>query len=475
MKHYQEKSHFQLNDLSQRFQNLSQNKGKCFFTKNELIQLIDYYEFENLPENALEVIEYGIHFFQNSPSFKVKKTRMLLYHYHYQLAIEILGKKQSEALSPSQHDLLQLEILVVKQQFNEALKMVDGLKEIYGKTRKILSDIYYLESTIYERQNDYSKSFEALSEALWINYNHKDALGKIWMITELSKKWEESVVLHQYLLKKEHYSAMTWFNLGHAYYGKCEYNKAIDAFYWCILIDENFEPAYADIAEVLEIQQRYLEAAQFVNKAIIKFKLDELDYFLKCGEYFLKAEQYDNAVRILEEGIKNFDDPDLWFYLGEAKRFQKDFKMSVVCYNNALAISEYRDDIHNGLGISQFYLANYFEAEEHLAKAIEYAPFETSYRTTLASIQLNINELEKGEEILSTAVQEIPDTSLRYQLAAILILNNKRSEGLAELSNALETDSNLVEEFFNFAPELDKKDKEIDRMIQYFCPNWSRT
>ena len=218
-----------------------------------------------------------------------------------------------------------------------------------------------------------------------------------------------------------------------------------------------------------------LEAAQIVYKAIHKFNLDELDYYLKCGEYFLKAERFDDAIQILEKGIKTFDDPDLWFFIGEAKRHKKDFRMSVVCYNNALTMCEFRDDIHNGLGISQFYLANYFEAEENLEKAIEYAPFETSYRTTLASIQLNINELEKGEEILTLAVDEIPDVTLRYQLAAMLILNNKRTQGLEELSNALEADSNLVEEFFNFAPELDKKNTEIDHMIQYYCPNWSRT
>ena len=474
MKHYQQNLNFQLKNLSQKFLKVSQNRNECHFSKEELIQLVDYFEFENLPENALEVIEYGNYFYHNSPRLTVRKTRLLLYHYHYQLAVKVLGEKQSKALSRSQHDLLNLEILIVEQKFNEAIDMVDGLKMIYRNTRKILSDIFYLESSIYERLNVFEKSFESLSEALRINYIHKDALDKIWMVTELSKKWEESVILHEYLLKKEHYSAMTWFNLGHAYYGLSEYDKAIEAFDWCIKIDDNFETAYSDIAEVLEVKQRYSEAGEILYSAIVKFKIDEVETYLKCGECYVKAEQYDEAIQILGGVVEFFEDPDLWFWLGEANRLTHNYEASVENYNNALAISDFRDDVFCSLGMSHFYLANYEKAQSYLSEAIDCAPHEASYRTILASILLNINELQDGEQVLAEAVAEIPDVSLQYQLAAMLILNGKRKKGLEKLEAALKIEPNLVVEFFNFAPESNINDTEINRMIKYYYPNWMK-
>lgn len=475
MKHYQQNLNFQLKNLSQKFLKVSQNREYCLFTKEELIQLVDYFEFENLPENALEVVEYGNHFFNNSPSFTVRKTRLLLYHYNYQLAIKFLDEKQSKSLNRSQHHLLDLEILIVEQKFNEAIDKVDELKRFYSKTGKILSDVFYLESSIYERLNNYEKSFESISEALRINYLHNDALGKLWMVTELSRKWEESVLLHEYLLKREHYSAMTWFNLGHAYYGLCEYDKAIEAFGWCIKIDEFFESAYSDIAEVLEVKQRYTEAANFLYNAILKFNRDEVDEYLKCSECYVKAGQYENAIQILEGVVESFEDPDLWFWLGEANRLKNNFEASIVNYNNALAVCDFRDDIHSSLGMSHFYLANYIEAQAHLEKAIEYAPHEVNYRTILASILLNINELQKGEQVLYEAVEEIPNVSLQYQLAAMLIVNGKRKKGLKTLEGALQMEPNLITEFFDFAPELDQNDNKINLMIKYYYPNWIRS
>jgi len=474
MKHYQEKLNLQLDCLIQRFLELSQNQEYCAFTKDELISLVDYYEYENLTENALEVIEYGIKFFKNSPSFKIRKTRIFLYHYHFQLAMEVLDKKQSKSLSPSQRKMLELEILIVKKEFDEAIVLVEQLKRDYSRTRKILSNVFYLESSIYERLNIFDRSFECLSEALWINYTHKEALGKIWMITELSKNWNESVLLHEALLKKEHYSALTWFNLGHAYYGSNEYDKAIEAFNWCITIDEDSETAYVDLAEVLEIQGQYLEAANFLNFALSKFTTVEVDIYFRCGECYVRAEKYDEAIKVLKKGLEVFDDPDLWFWLGEAYRMQNKFHKVIEFYNNALAISDFRDDIHKSLGVSYFYLGEYEKAEEHLEKAIEFAPHDPSYRTVLASIQLNINELERVEEILLDAVEEIPCVSLQYQLAAILILNGKRKNGIKTLEEALKEEPSLIEEFFNFAPELDKEDDDIDHMIKYYYPEWNR-
>jgi hypothetical protein len=75
MKHYPNQPDKRLKTLVGKYENLLQNPESYILSKAEFILLTDFFEFEKLQDQALEVINYGISKFKNSPELLVRKTR----------------------------------------------------------------------------------------------------------------------------------------------------------------------------------------------------------------------------------------------------------------------------------------------------------------------------------------------------------------------------------------------------------------
>ncbi|MDG1433011.1 MAG: tetratricopeptide repeat protein [Saprospiraceae bacterium] len=468
MKHYPNQPDKRLKTLVGKYENLSQNPESYILSKAEFILLTDFFEFEKLQDQALEVINYGISKFKNSPELLVRKTRLLIYNYGYGKAITFLKKLSHSYLKPFQVDILKLEILIARNQTDKALSTIPSLKFKYKKTGNILSEVFYLEALAYEKLDHFDKSFLALREVLWVNPNHQDAIGKILMTTELSKKSKEGILLNKFLIKKEHYSAISWFNIAHAYYSEGEYEKAIEAFEFSIIINEDFETAYLDLAEVCMLLGMFQKATQFLKIAFEKFEIDELDRFIQYGESLIKSGEFRTARESLKAGLIIEDsDPDLLFLVGETYRLEKKYVLAIQYYELALEIDYSRDDIHKSLGKIYFILAEFDKAQCHFEIAIENDPYHSGYRTELASFYLNIGEVESCEKILAEAIEELPDIELVYHHAGILFSLGEEERGLELLGSALQENFSLREEVYEFVPELVGNPK-VEAIINYY-------
>ena len=468
MKHYPQQPDDRLEILVGRYEKMSQNQEDCTFTKSELILLADHFEFERFPDQALDVFNFGISKFKNSPELVVKKTRLLIYNFGKKEAIRFLNESVDSCLKPYQVDLLRLEILIAQGQVEKALSVISALKFKYKKTGNILSEVYYHEALAYESIDHFEKSFDSLSEVLLVNPNHQEAMGKIWMTTELSKKSKEGIILNKFLLKKEHYSAIAWFNIAHAYYSEGEYEKAIEAFEFCIIIDEDFETAYLDIGEVSMLLGMYQKATQNQKIAFEKFEIVEMMRILQFSECLIKSGEFRAAREPLQTGLLiDPSDPDLLNFLGETYRLDKKYTLAIQNYELALEEDYHRDDIHRNLANTYFKLAEFPKVQSHFEVAIELAPFHFGYRSELASFYLNIGEIEKCEKLLSDSITELPEVELVYHHAAILISMGREKEGLEVFGDALQENFSLRNEIYEFAPELIGHPK-VEAIIEYY-------
>jgi tetratricopeptide (TPR) repeat protein len=468
MKHYPQQPDNRLKKLVDKFENLSQNQEDCTLTKSELLLLTDHFEFEKFPDRALEVFNYGILKFKNSPELLVRKTRLLIYNFGKSEAIRFLDQCLNSCIKQFQIDLLRLEVLIAQGQIDAALTVISTLKLKCKGRGKFLSEVFYLEALAYERLNHFDKSFEALSEVLWVNPNHQDAMGKIWMTTELSKKSKEGILLNKFLLKKEHYSAISWFNIAHAYYSEREYEKAIEAFEFCIIINEDFASAYLDLAEVCMLLGMYQKATQNLKIAFERFEIIEVEEIIQFAESLIMSGEFRVAREPLQTGLLiDAADPDLLFLLAETYRLEGKNTLAILNYELALEMDYRRDDIHKSLGKIYFLMAEFDKAQSHFEAAILNDPYHFGYRTELASFYLNIGEVEKCEKLLSESVEELPDIQLVYHHAAILFSMRNEKEGLEVLEKALQEDFSLREEIYEFAPEL-VGDSKIAAIIKYY-------
>ncbi|MEM6964632.1 MAG: tetratricopeptide repeat protein [Bacteroidota bacterium] len=468
MKHY---PYERLEALVRRYENQLQDQAKPLFKKSELLLLADYFEFERFLSKALEVVDYGIEQFDNSSELQVRKTRLLIYNAHLDQAMELLERKKTKGLNPSQRSLLHVEILIVQKKFSEAHALITALKRQYGKTRKILSDVFFLESLLYDKAGDFERSFFALETTLGINPNHQEAKGKLWMTMELSKKFKPGIILGEYLIQQDHYSCISWFNLAHAYYANFEYQKAREAFGFCIAINEDFESAYIDMAEVSLLLLMFREAADHLKVVVEKFKIKEQDILLDYGRALLKSGESRAARSVLEECKTLIDpfDPDVLFWLGETYQVERKWAAAIELYLSVLDFDSCWGEAHSSLGKCYFALAEFELAEKHFREAIDISPDNLDTYVELASYFLNIGELAQCEQTLIQASEGVDHhVRLNYYQAAILMLRGKENQALELMKDALQTDFSSHEEVYELAPEL-VGNKKIEDIINYYA------
>ena len=468
MKHYPFRPNARLKTLVSKFEQMSEKETSFSFKKSDVLLLVDYYESEKIPDKAIEVIDYGIARFHQDCELQVRKTRLFIYNNNHKRAIELLAHQQLFSLKSSDINLLHLEILIVQGQIEKALNIIAALKYQYATSKKILSEIFYMEALAYEKSSKFGQSFEALCEVLWINSEHQDALGKVWLITEISKKSKDGIRLNSYLLQKEHYSAITWFNLGHAYYAESEYEKSIEALEFCIIINEDFESAYLDVAEVCVLLGLYRKAADYLKKAIEMFEINELVPFIQHGEALIKCGDFRAARMVLKDAqLIDPDDPDLLFLIGETYRLERNWKAAIPYYELILEEEDYRDDVHHILGGIYFLMSEFKKAERHFESAIEKDYNCADYRSALASFYLKIGNKEYTEEVLTVAVRELEEVNLKYHYVAILMILGKDKKGMTLLNEVLQEDFNSHEAIYEFAPEL-IGNKQVEAIIDYY-------
>ncbi|HFC00350.1 MAG TPA: tetratricopeptide repeat protein [Phaeodactylibacter sp.] len=468
MKHYPFRPNARLKALVGKFERMRQKKTPFALKKSEILLLVDYYDSEKIPDKAIEVIDYGIAQFHESAELQVRKTRLFIYNHHHQYAKKLLNRQQFLSLNISQVRLLRLELLISEGKIEKALSNIAALKEEYASSKKILSEIFYLEALAYEKSNRFTESFDALCEVLWIAPEHQDALGKVWMTTEISRKSKDSIVLNSYLLQKEHYSALTWFNLGHAYYSEAEYKKSMEALEFCIIINEDFKAAYFDVVEVCTLLGLHQKATQYLKEAIERFEIDEIVPFMQYGEALIKCGDFRMARKTLKDAqLIDPSDPDLLFLIGETHRLEKNWKAAIPYYELILEEEDYRDDVFHILGGVFFLNAEYDKAEQHFERAIELDDNCATYRSTLASFYLSIGDKKSAEEVLSEAVTDLENVTLEYHYAAILLILGKNKKGMDVLNNALQKDFESYESLYEFAPTL-VYNQRVQTIINYY-------
>jgi tetratricopeptide (TPR) repeat protein len=176
----------------------------------------------------LEVVDFAIEQYKYRSDFYIIKARLL--------TCPRKGKRLSsitleiaENIAPFEREIsiIRARAHAINKDFTAAHSILDDLK--LGATKSDSVDILIAESFIYEHMKDYNAMYDALSKAVLIDTKNEEAMERIWISAELSRRYEDSVQLHLTIIDKDPYNYQAWYNLGHGYNCIWEYEKAIDA------------------------------------------------------------------------------------------------------------------------------------------------------------------------------------------------------------------------------------------------------
>ncbi len=455
-------------DIVSLFEEMSQTEAVQFPTEESYYKLIDYFEVECQFNRALEVAEYALTQHPYSAGFHLRKAQLLLDSQHEELAMAALDEAEIHSPGNREISLLRSEILSSLELYDDALAILEDLKQEAVDSRE-MSNIYLYESLVYENMKSHERRFYTLKAALLENPDNQVALKKMWFCTEISKKFDESVALHEKILEDHPFSALAWRNLGaaHAYF--CDYEKAIVAYEYAFLIDENFEFAYMDCAEMCFEMQKYRKALQCYQDVLERF---EPDYYIfqRIGQCYQNLGNCVIAKTFFEKAIQldNFND-EAFFHLAKCYSQEENWKKAIYFYVKAVRINDKQEEYFSGLASAYYQLGEYDKAGPFFKEAAEIAPELSQYWIQYASFLMEMDQKEKALQILDEAEEYAVGTELLYCRVACLFALGERKEALFLLGDALDEDFSMHDSLFQLLPKLEE-DTDIQAIIATYQP-----
>lgn len=440
--------------LVQSYEEMLRDGGISFLEIDSFLMLTEYYEEQSNFHLALDVLVHAIQQHPYSASLYVRKAQLLSEQEHYDAAFDALDTAM--IYEPSDLDIYLTQADIYMRLFDQknALKVLDTA--LSYASDEDLADLYVLKSTIYETKNDHPRALEYLKKSLRKDPKNDTALSRIWYIYDSLKDYTDAIKFHQVFIDNNPYSYWAWYNLGLAYMYMGLIEKAIEAFDYSIVINENFEPAYHCYIDCLIGLEEYDTAMRYLGEYQELFRADAETWFRlgRCYEhykeykkargYYTQALEINNlAGRVYHRLGHCYVEESLWD-LAE-KAFLQAYKIDVGNEEFCLSLADLYDAVDNIDKAHDFY-----------HKAISIAPKEVEIWIHYVEFLIDHENYTLAIELLSEAKEYSDDVLLDYALAAVLIQSGRRQEGFIVLGQALLDAYEMHRYLYQIAPTLEK-------------------
>lgn len=437
-----------------------------YIDEKDFLKLLEYYEDEYLFDKALDVVNIALDQYTFRSEFYIIKGRILINLQKAALALEIL--EDAEHIAPFEREIkiLKAKALALLKRIDEALEIIDIIS--VGATISDKGEILVTESFIFESMKDYHKMYEKLEEALKLDYKNDEALERIWISVELSRKYEESVSLHLWIIENDPYNYQAWYNLGHAYSCLSEYEKAIEALEYSFLSNSEFENGYLDCADICLQVKNYQKALDIFLEIKDKFGASS-EVLQSIAQCYIFQNKTKVAKQWLFKAIKYdaFND-EAYFHLAECYAKENVWYNAINAYHKAIKLDNRREEYFLGLAKAYWAVEDFKKAKTNFQLAIQTGPEDSLYWFAYVSFLISLGQLDEANEILEEAEDNTYGTDLQYAKAAICFLSGEREECLEYLEEALIENFAIHYLIYELAPEM-KLDKKVNAIIKYFA------
>jgi tetratricopeptide (TPR) repeat protein len=432
------------NNLSlSKFESMLKTNKVFFFDSEEFEDIVLHYMDTGRINLAKKALRLGLEQHPKSNGLKLVHVELLIYEDKIEQAEKILN--DVALLEPTNEEVyIQRANICSKRDQHEkaiehlqiALRYTDDEADIYSM---IGMEYLFMDSLELAKENF----------ILCLDNDEEDfsALYNVVYCFDFLDQNQEAIVYLEKFIDKNPYSEVAWHQIGRQFYALKNYEKAVWAFDYACIIDENFLGAFLEKAKSLEKLQLYQEA---IDCYMITIELDDPTSFafLRIGKCYEKLGNNEQALVFYLKTVH--EDPLLdkaWLTITDFYIKQENYQKSLYYINKAIGI-----DGENPLywkryaSINQF--LNYFEeAEEGYRKAFENGDIELENFLSWSDILYVLGEVNAAFEILNQAKEVYPDEAeILYRLVGLFYNIEEEKNAIEALETALTTnfDKNYI-------------------------------
>jgi tetratricopeptide (TPR) repeat protein len=282
---------------------------------------------------------------------------------------------------------------------------------------------------VYDDYEEFDKVFDCLFLILKNEPTNEEALYKICFWTDFTGRNEESIRLHLNIIDNYPYNELAWFNLGAAYQGLKLYEKAIDAYYYAVTIDEKFDYAYRNIGDAYIRLRKYKEAIEALDKVLELSKPEEVIY---------------DAIGYCYDRLQNF----------AQARFH---------YRKASHLNPENSKLLYKIACTYFNEKQWLSATKQLEAAMKIHRMQPEYHLLMGECKLQMNLIKEAVQYFTTIVRLRPKNISGWEaLIRCLYKSGYYPEAKHQALNALQATNNKPLFFYYLSAVLFATGKSKD-------------
>ena len=455
-----------IEDTLRQYQLVKKGESAGFLDEEEFERVIEYYFQNNNEEEALLACDIARTYHPFSGAIILFKAEILTQGQKYGQALKVLDELAQYDNDNLDAILLRSDILLSQFKYDQAALWLEQQSEKFDGKEKI--EILLELSDVYDESEEFDAVFDTLKKVIKIERRNEEALQKICFWAEFTGRLEESVELHSKLSDEDPYNSLAWFNLGAAYQGLKMYEKSIDAYEFCVAIDDKFEFAYRNMADAFMRLKWYEKALDVLNKHIEIAKPEDV-IFEAMGFCWEKKKDFSRARQFYRQASQlSPQDDSIFFKIGETYAREQQWEKAVKSYSVALHLDKENAVYSIAIGNCLMELNVKNEALVCFLNAVRLKPANKSAWIALIKglyISGYFEEVIIQLEVAKENCGEKGEFSF-YQSAALFELG-KSKEALLQLEKAMKLAPKKLKVFTDLNPEFLLRNNVADLIGKY--------
>lgn len=449
------------------YEDLKNGSPSRMLDEEDYEQLIEYFFQNNKEAEALKACELAKSFYPYSVSLWLLEAEVLLQSEKFGQALKILDALDEFSGNQVDAILLRSDIFLAQLKAEQAIKFLKEKIPFFEGEEKI--ELLLELSDVYDEHQDAEAVFYTLKRILKMSPENEEALHKISFWADFSALHNESIALHKSLIELNPFNPLVWYNLGVAYQGLKDDKKAIDAYEYCVALDEKFEAAYRNIADSYIKLNQYDEALECLKKNLELGQPEEL-IFEAMGHCFEMQKDFSRARYYYHKVIHlNPTDDLIFFRVGETYAKEAQWEKAAESYSKALTLNKDNVSCILALGNCLLELDADLEALTCFMAAVSLKP---NNKGTWAALITGLYHVELYEEMLEdieAARDAIGDKSdFEFFSALALFALGKVKSAMLHLEEGLVRAPKRVKLLLHLNPELLKSKSVSELIAKYY-------
>ncbi len=455
-----------LDDLIRRYEDVKNGNPAGMMDEDEFEQVIEYYFQNSNEEQALLACDIARTYYPFSASILILRAEILTQGQKYGQALKVLDEAEQYDANNLDAVLLRSDVLLAQFKYDQAAALLESRSNEFDKRDKI--EILLELADVYDECEQFEAVFETLKKVISIDRRNDEALQKICFWAEFTDRLDESVKLHVHLTDEDPFNALAWFNLGAAYQGLKLFEKAIEAYEYCIAIDEKFEFAYRNVADAYMRLKLYDKALDSLANHLEIAKPEDVIYEA-MGYCWEKQKDYRRAREYYRQASSlSPQDDAIFFKIGETYAREKQWEKAVKSYTVALHLDKENAAYCMAIGNCLMEMDVTNEALVCYVNAVRLKP---GNKTTWMALTKGLYLAGFYEEAL-TQIEIARDNcgdkaDFRYLQAACLFEMGKSKEALIQLETALKDAPLRSRQFTTLNPEFIRR-KAVSELLSAY-------